>query len=123
MQSDEPTNRNRLLEAVEASSHRRSRASEAGYIPQCGNPGGPQSKRPAAPLPDTGDPKRYDQPMASVCQRAVGANPLPGYGKVRFVNRPVPTRMRGGGEAEGEKPPANRLGHSVMFPASLPEET
>ena len=47
-------------------------------------------------------PDRHDQQVAqgsgaSVCQRAVGQHPLPGYGPVDSVDRPVRTRMRGGG--------------------------
>jgi hypothetical protein len=56
---------------------------------------------------------------ASICQRAVGENPLPGYGPVDSVNRPVRTRMRGGVGAGGEKPPATRL--TDRFFAALSE--
>jgi len=34
----------------------------------------------------------------------MGTNPLPGYGPVNSVNRPVRTRMRGGVGAGGENP-------------------
>jgi hypothetical protein len=40
----------------------------------------------------------------------VGEHPLPSYGSVLSVNRPVRTRMLGGVGAGGEKPPATRLG-------------
>jgi hypothetical protein len=39
----------------------------------------------------------------------MGDYPLPDYGPVDSVNRPVRTRMRGGVGAGGEKPPATRL--------------
>jgi len=39
----------------------------------------------------------------------VGAYPLPGYGPVVFVNRPVRSRMQGGVGRGGEKPPLTRL--------------
>jgi len=39
----------------------------------------------------------------------MGTNPLPGYGPVNSVNRPVRTRTRGGVGAGGEKPPATLL--------------
>ena len=68
--------------------------------------------------PDVGNADGHDQRLAqgsraSVCQRAVGEHPLPGYGPVISVNRPVQTRMPGGVEAGGEKPPATRLGYII----------
>ena len=51
---------------------------------------------------------------ASICQRAVGENPLPGYGPANSVDRPVRTRMRGGVEAGGEENPSCAVGTSVI---------
>jgi len=44
-----------------------------------------------------------------VYQGNVGEHSLPGYGPVIFVNRPVRTRLPGGVESGGEKPPLIRL--------------
>jgi hypothetical protein len=50
-----------------------------------------------------------------ICQRAVGEHPLPGYGPVGLVKRPVRTRMLGVVGAGGEKPPATRLAFRYFF--------
>ena len=56
---------------------------------------------------------------ASNRQRVVGEKPLPGYGSVNSVNRPVRTSLRGGVGAGGENPPATRL--TDRFFAALSE--
>ncbi|VTR68033.1 hypothetical protein DESC_670007 [Desulfosarcina cetonica] len=65
---------------------------------------------------NAGNPDRNDQPVAQgsrriICQRAVGEHPLPGYGPVSLVKRPVRTRMLGVVGAGGEIPPATRFGN------------
>ena len=74
-------------------------------------------KGPVASGPDSGHSDRYDQPVAQgkgsrVCQRAVGEYPLPDYGPVGSVNRPVRTRMQGGVGRGSSKLPFTRLGLS-----------
>lgn len=85
-----------------------SQASSTGRIAYSGTHGGVQSKGSPETVPDIGNPSRDDRSMAqgsrvSGCQRTVGQHSLPGYGKVRFVNRPVRTRTQSGVGAGGEK--------------------
>ena len=54
---------------------------------------------------------------ADLNQRTVGAYPLPGYGPVVFVNRPVRSRMQGGVGRGGEKPLLTRLDTVIVFVA------
>ena len=59
---------------------------------------------------------------ASVCQRAVGENPVPGFCPANLcepprklvLSLPKETRMRGGVGA-GKKPPATRLSANFIF--------
>ena len=46
----------------------------------------------------------------------LGEHPLPSYGPVGSVKRPVRTRMRGVVGAGGEKPPATRLDSYIFYP-------
>ena len=75
----------------------------------------PDEKRPLAKCAHNGDPDRHDQSVdqgsrAFVCQRAVGGHSLPNHNPATSVNRPVRTRMLGGGGAYGADPP----GYPIM---------
>src|SRR5665647_896 len=111
-----------------ASKNKGAETSQAGNVAPCGHLCGHQPQRAVAIIPDAGNVNGNDQRLAQISrayirQRAVGKHPLPGYGPVISVNRPVRTRMPGGVGAGGEKPPATRLGklidHLVSFSAPL----
>jgi hypothetical protein len=90
-----------LLETVALCAYQGAKAPEAGHVSEGGHLRGDQPKRPVASGSNSGHSDRDDQPVAqgsgsSVCQRAVGKHPLPDYGSVGSVNRPVRTRTPGG---------------------------
>jgi hypothetical protein len=109
-----------LLETVALCPHQSPQSPQTRYFQESCHTNGNQPKRPVAPVTNAGNPDRHDQSMAHgsrsiICQRAVGEHPLPGYGPVGLVKRPVRTRMLGVVGAGGEKPPATRLGFSITF--------
>jgi hypothetical protein len=93
-------------------------SSQPWYPPRSGYSHEPKPKRTLAVRSHTGNSNRHDQSMAkgsrfSVCQRTVGEHPLPNYGPVIFVNRPVRTRTPGGVGRGSSKLPFTRL--SALF--------
>jgi hypothetical protein len=89
---------------------------------------GHQPQRPVAFVQDPGYSDRYDQPMAQgagsfVCQRTVGEYPLPDYGLVDSVSRPVRTRMRGGVGRGSSKLPFTRLDGLMVIRDPIPVDS
>jgi hypothetical protein len=91
-----------LLETMEASSYQNQEPPQAGYLPEISPGRRAQQERSMETRSYTGNPDRYDKPMAQgsrfgICQRTVGEHSLfPPPGGIGSVNRLVRTRMLGG---------------------------
>ena len=99
-----PTSKNKGAETSQTGN-----VAPGGYL--CGH----KPQRAVATIPDAGNANGHEQRLAqgsraSICQRAVGTHPLPGYGPVISVNRPVRTSMLWCG-GRGRKPPGYPIGH------------